>query len=79
MLAAETASNHRNRAIAHLLKSSGALGDDDPEYALSLYLGQCTAQVDCRDLAMIAATLANGGVNPAPRRARPATRRSAAS
>ncbi len=64
MLVAETASNHRNRAIAHLLKSSGALGDDDPEYALSLYLGQCTAQVDCRDLAMIAATLANGGVNP---------------
>jgi len=65
LLAAETASNHRNRAIAHLLKSSGALGDDDPEHALSLYLGQCTAQVDCRDLAMIAATLANGGVNPA--------------
>jgi len=61
----EGAASHRNRAIAHLLKGSGALGDVDPESALSLYLGQCTAQVDCRDLAMIAATLANGGVNPA--------------
>ncbi|MEA2293843.1 MAG: glutaminase [Solirubrobacteraceae bacterium] len=63
--AAELAVNHRNRAIAHLLKGSGALGGDDPERALSLYLGQCTAHVDTRDLAMIAATLANGGVNPA--------------
>ncbi len=63
--ASEMAANHRNRAIAHLLKGSGALGEDDPERALSLYLGQCAAQVDCRDLAMIAATLANGGVNPA--------------
>src|SRR6476661_162288 len=60
----ELAVNHRNRAIAHLLKGSGALGGD-PERALSLYLGQCTAHVDCRDLAMVAATLANGGVNPA--------------
>ncbi len=61
----ERRGNHRNRAIAHLLKGSGALGEGEPEHALSLYLGQCTAQVDCRDLAMIAATLANGGINPA--------------
>jgi glutaminase len=65
LLATELATNHRNRAIAHLLKGSGALGGDDPERALRMYLGQCTAQVDCRDLAMMAATLANGGVNPA--------------
>jgi ABC-type transporter Mla MlaB component len=38
---------------------------DDPEAALDLYFQQCSILVECRDLAMIAATLANGGVNPA--------------
>ena len=31
---------------------------------LALYLRQCSVQVTCRDLAAMAATLANGGVNP---------------
>lgn len=59
----ETATGHRNRAIGHLLRNSGVL-EDDPEAALQLYFQQCAVRVDCRDLAVIAATLANGGANP---------------
>ena len=59
----ESATGHRNRAIAHLLRGHGVLtGGADP--ALDLYFRQCSVAVDCRDLALIAATLANGGVNP---------------
>jgi glutaminase len=36
----------------------------DVEAILALYLRQCSVQVTCRDLAVTAATLANGGVNP---------------
>jgi glutaminase len=32
--------------------------------ALDLYFRQCSIAVDCRDLSLMAATLANGGVNP---------------
>ena len=35
-----------------------------PRPALDLYFRQCSISVDCRDLALMAATLANGGVNP---------------
>jgi glutaminase len=59
----ETETGHRNRAIGHLLRNSGVL-EDDPETALQLYFQQCSVLVDCRDLAVVAATLANGGVNP---------------
>jgi glutaminase len=62
----ETETGHRNRAIGHLLRNSGVL-EDDPETALQLYFQQCSVRVDCRDLAVIAATLANGGVNPVTR------------
>jgi glutaminase len=37
---------------------------EDPESTLNLYFQQCWISVDCRDLSMSAATLANGGVNP---------------
>ncbi len=37
---------------------------EDPELALDLYFRQCSVAVDCRDLSLMAATLANGGVNP---------------
>ena len=40
-----------------------------PRLALDLYFRQCSVAVDCRDLSLMAATLANGGVNPAERRA----------
>jgi glutaminase len=64
--ASESGTAHRNRAIAHLLLGSGALRVA-PESALDLYLRQCSVLVDVRDLAMMAATLANGGVNPVSR------------
>ena len=38
--------------------------ESDPEPAVELYFRQCALQVDCRDLALMAATLANGGVQP---------------
>jgi glutaminase len=58
----ESDTGHRNRAIAHLLRSVDVV--PRPEAALDVYFGQCSIAVDCRDLATIAATLANGGVNP---------------
>ena len=62
----ERATGHRNRAIGHLLRNYDILSDD-PEAALELYFKQCSLLVDCRDLAVVASTLANGGVNPVTR------------
>jgi glutaminase len=59
----ERATGHRNRAIGHMLRAFGVL-ERDPEEALDLYFRQCSVGVDCRDLSLMAATLANGGVNP---------------
>jgi len=59
----ERATGHRNRAIGHMLRNFDVL-TDDPEPALDLYFQQCSVAVDCRDLSLMAATLANGGVNP---------------
>ncbi len=59
----ERTTGHRNRAIGHLLRNYDII-TDDPEPALDLYFRQCSVRVGCRDLALIAATLANGGVNP---------------
>jgi glutaminase len=46
-----------------MLRNFGILGED-PERAVDLYFRQCSIQVECRDLAVMAATLGNGGVNP---------------
>jgi len=59
----EKETGHRNRAIGHMLRNFDVL-TEHPDPALDLYFRQCSILVDCRDLAMIAATLANGGVNP---------------
>ncbi|CAG0931056.1 partial glutaminase, partial [Planctomycetaceae bacterium] len=59
----EAASGHRNRAIAHLMKHFGML-HGDVQRTLDLYFQQCSVLVNCRDLAVMAATLANKGVNP---------------
>ncbi len=59
----ERITGHRNRAIGHMLRNYGIIADD-PEPALDLYFNQCSVRVDCRDLALMAATLANGGVHP---------------
>ena len=53
---------HRNRAIAYMMLNTGMI-ERDPIEALDLYFRQCST-ISCRDLAMMAATLANGGVNP---------------
>jgi glutaminase len=59
----ERDTGHRNRAIANLLRGTGAL-DDDPEAVLDAYFRICSVAVDARDLALIAATLAAGGRHP---------------
>ncbi|GAA4284454.1 glutaminase A [Brevibacterium daeguense] len=53
----------RNHALAYLLSSFGII-EEGPTRALELYLRQCAVQVTCRDLALMAATMANGGMNP---------------
>jgi glutaminase len=63
----ERDTGHRNRAIAHLLRNSGIL-TGDPEEPLDLYFRQCSISVTCHDLAVMAATLASGGVNPISKR-----------
>eukprot|EP00913_Durusdinium_trenchii_P006095 g5707.t1 len=60
----EKSTGHRNRAMAHLMMNFGLL-DRDVEEILDLYFRQCSVVVTARDMAMMAATLANGGVNPA--------------
>jgi len=59
----ERATSHRNRAIVHLLLNCGVV-EGDAEAALDLYFRQCSVLVTCRDLAVMAATLANMGRNP---------------
>lgn len=59
----ERETGHRNRAIVHLLRNFDVVAGD-PEGAVDLYFRQCAVSVTCRDLAAIAATLANGGLNP---------------
>lgn len=68
----ESETGFRNRAIAWMLKNFGII-DGDPMAALENYFRQCSLLVNCRDLAYIAATLANGGIHPVSRqRALPA-------
>jgi glutaminase len=57
------ATNARNQSIARLLQSFDALYCD-PAEAVDLYTRQCALRVTARDLAVMGATLADGGVNP---------------
>ena len=59
----ETATNSHNRGISFLLHGYGQL-HGDPEAACDLYTRQCSVGVSTRNLAVIAGTLAAGGVNP---------------
>jgi glutaminase len=59
----ERQTGHRNRAIAHLMLNFGMLRDRVNE-SLELYFQQCSIMANSHDLAVIGATLANGGVNP---------------
>src|SRR5262249_42818667 len=55
--------NHRNQSLARLLQSYGRLYAD-PAEAVDLYTRQSCLSVTARDLAVMGATLANGGTNP---------------
>lgn len=63
IFALEMRSADRNRATAYLMRSYGMISQDVEEN-LALYLRQCSVCVTTRDLAVMGATLANGGVNP---------------
>ena len=55
--------NFRNQSIARLLQSFGRIYID-PAEAVDLYTKQCSLNVSAKDLAVMGATLADGGVNP---------------
>lgn len=59
----EKAMGDRNRAMAYLMRNFGMVSGNIEE-TLDLYFQQCSILVNSKDLAMLAATLANGGVNP---------------
>lgn len=59
----ERSTGHRNRAMAHLMLNFGMI-DERIEEALDLYFQQCAIMVNCQDLAVMAAALANKGINP---------------
>ncbi|MEI3848275.1 MULTISPECIES: glutaminase A [unclassified Microbacterium] len=61
--ASESATGDRNRALAHLLRSHGII-DGPVDAAVETYFRQCSLLVTARDLAVMSATLAFGGVNP---------------
>jgi len=63
VLASARTTNFRNRAIGDLLQSKGAIFSGVDE-AIELYTRQCSLNVTARDLAVMAAALADGGVNP---------------
>jgi glutaminase len=62
-LASARATNHRNQGIARVLQSAGCIYTD-PAEAVDLYTRQCCLNVSAHDLAVMGATLADGGVNP---------------
>jgi glutaminase len=59
----ERATGDRNRALAYLMRNAGSL-EGDIDRVLDVYFRQCSLLVTAADLATMAATLANGGVNP---------------
>jgi glutaminase len=61
--ASASATNARNQDIARLLQDRGRLYRD-PSEAVDLYTRQCSLRVSARDLAVMGATLADGGMNP---------------
>ncbi len=59
----ESETGHRNRAIGHMLRNFDKL-EGDPAPVTEMYFKQCSISVTCRDLGIMAATLANHGINP---------------
>ncbi len=60
----ESQTAFRNRAIGNLLREGAGRIDGDPDETVESYIEQCSVLVDCRDLAVMGATLAAGGRNP---------------
>jgi len=60
----EAETNQRNQAIGALMYAYGYI-KAKPDQATDIYTEQCSVSVNARDLAMMAATLAAGGKNPA--------------
>ncbi|WP_404472932.1 glutaminase A [Microbacterium aerolatum] len=63
VLASEQTSGDRNRALAYLMHGAGSLTTPVLD-TLDTYFRQCSVLVTARDIAVMGATLANGGVNP---------------
>ena len=59
----EAATNQRNAGLSHLLRGYGRVYCD-PDQAIEVYTKQCSVLVTARDLAVMGATLAGGGVHP---------------
>lgn len=59
----EKETSDRNRSLAYFMRSVGVL-EGDIEDILDSYFMQCSLSVNARDLAVMGATLASGGVNP---------------
>ncbi len=66
VFSSENQTGHRNRAIAYLLRNAEVV-DHEVEEVVETYFRQCSTLVTCRDLAVIAATLASTGFNPVTR------------
>ncbi len=63
VFASASQSNSRNQAISQLLRNCGQI-TIEPADAVELYTRQCSLNVTAKDLAIMGATLADGGVNP---------------
>jgi glutaminase len=61
--ASESATGDRNRAIGYLLRTNSVI-QDNVASVLDVYFRQCAILVTARDIAIMAATLANRGINP---------------
>jgi glutaminase len=64
--ASATETNFRNQSLARMLQSYGRIYMN-PAEAVDLYTKQCSLNVSAKDLAVMGATLADGGVNPITR------------
>jgi glutaminase len=64
--ASASETNFRNQSIARLLQSYKRIFLD-PADAVDLFTKQCSLNVSAKDLAVMGATLADGGVNPITR------------
>ena len=71
MYKAESRTGDRNRALGYMMKNEGAFpgGEDfdlvQLEDALELYFQSCSLELTAREMAIVAATLAGGGICPA--------------